>query len=183
MKGKEFFKLALVAGLIAIIAGCAPYVITHDLEVMITNNQSCLIGQITDELPSDMAEKNKPTLENIEYLKMKLQKELDRIKVFSQVVADIGETNYEITGSILEYKKGNGFVRFISFGLAGGGKITIELKLINKDTDEVMFAGNYSRVVASYIESRNAMFSYVARDFANSLKKQVKNIRKQAEGN
>ncbi len=88
---------------------------------------------------------------------------------------------YEITGSILGYKAGSGFLRFmIGFG-AGSAKMLTHLELRDTTNDQTIFGGNFEGTVKSWAESGSEMFKRVARDFSKELEKQFKSPGQQAE--
>jgi hypothetical protein len=168
-------------------AGCTKsYLITQELERPLNQSEICTIGQIVDHLPSDFDEGNKPSNEQINTFREHLAKQLREKEVFSGVDSYSDDAEYVVTGSVLDYKKGSGLVRFlIGFG-AGNAKVTTELKLIRKaknpdEEDEVIFAGNFNQVVSHWAESGDKTFEKIARDFAKLLDKRLKKMAKEAE--
>ena len=82
---------------------------------------------------------------------------------------DGGECAYEVRGSILEYKRGSGFLRFmIGFG-AGSAKVVTELSLVDLGDGGTVFSGNFEGTVGSWGESGEAMYKRVAKDFRKAL--------------
>jgi len=107
-----------------------------------------------------------------------LKEALEKKNIFLSSYETTGKPNYEITGNILEYKRGSGAVRvLIGFGL-GNAKITIEMKLRNIATGEIAFAGNFKQSVSSGYESGLEMYRRVAKDFAKELSNQQKKLEK-----
>ena len=96
------------------------------------------------------------------------------------------DAEYIVEGSVLEFKKGSGLVRFlIGFG-AGNAKVTTELRLIKRsqspeEQDEIIFAGNFKRSVSDWTESGDKTFENVAKDFAKALQKRLKKLEKELE--
>ncbi len=154
--------------------GCSRYAITTDLEEPLHAGTGMSIGAILDDLPADTPEENKPTYENIDYFKEQLAEQIEKKDIFAGVLVGHDNPDYELTGSILEYKKGSGFMRFI-FGMGiGAAKVTISLTLTDKKTGEIVFGGNYTGSVTSEFSKGDKMFENVAKDFAKSLDKSLK---------
>jgi len=169
--------LAILSGII-LFSACAHYKVTKNLEQPVEDIAVCNIGEIRDELPVGFEEEDKPTLEHIEKFRSYLKTELEKEGVFKSILIMNPESPYEVTGSVLDFKKGSGVVRFfVGFG-AGNAKLTASLKLIDKNTGEILFAGNFKQTVGSYMESGDKMFQRVAHDFAKELKKQIKKLGK-----
>ncbi|MEW5922923.1 MAG: DUF4410 domain-containing protein [Candidatus Zixiibacteriota bacterium] len=168
------FALAVLA-----LGGCTkPYIITEELAGPLTPDASCSIGAITDELPSDFDLEDKPTIETIETFKSHLYNELEDQKIFSVMREGLANAKYEVTGNILDYKKGSGFIRFlVGFG-AGSAQVVVSLKLVDLDTQETVFGGNFTGAVSSWAEGGEVMFKRVAKDFAKQLKKQLEQLEK-----
>jgi len=177
MKLFRTLSLFTVAILLLLVMGCAKkYVITTELSESINTENSCLIGEIGDKLPLDFDPEKKPTIEHIDKLKNYLVKELEKKDIFSAVGLSDPSPNYVVEGNILDFKEGSGALRFfIGFG-AGNAKLTVELSLINKKTNEIIFGGNFKQTVSSGGESGDAAFKRVAQDFAKALEKQFKNM-------
>jgi len=169
--------MSLFVVCIMLLIGCTKaYIITDDLSEPLTLNQYCFIGAITDELPEDFEEDDKPTAETIEDFKTYIIEELSQKGIFADFPANGQDAPYEITGSILDYKKGSGFVRFlIGFG-AGSARVTVALRLIDTSTDQVVFGGNFTGNVTNWAEEGHMMFKRVAKDFAKQLEKAVEKV-------
>ena len=163
-------------------SGCSHnFKITHDLEKPLATTSEWKVGEITVELPSDFEESKKPTEEHIEKLRSYIINEIEEKKIFSSPAFSGSTSRYEISGSILDFKRGSGFVRaMIGFGV-GSAKVTAELKLVDTEANEVIFAGNFKQKVASWLESGDKSFERIAEDFAKQLQKQLKNLRKKQE--
>jgi hypothetical protein len=174
-------RIALLAVLLValvLVLGCAKYKITQGLSEPLGTAPVCQIGQITESLPADLEPENLPPMEDIDKFIVYLKEELDNKNIFQRVGQMEPNPTYEVTGNILSYNRGSGAVRFlIGFGL-GSAKLTIEMKLRNTATGEVVFAGNFSQSVSSGYESGMVMYRRVAKDFAKELSKQVKKIAK-----
>jgi hypothetical protein len=176
MSFRNLFKFGPVLLILFLFSGCAQYVITQEIEKPIDRSTaSCSIGAITDELPVDFDEADKPTLETIDEFKQELYDNLENEEIFLGVRRDLATADYEVTGSILDYKKGSGFLRFM-FGFVGEATITVELRLVNMKSNEIVFSGNFKGSVTGSFESGNDMFKRVSRDFAKALKKGLKKL-------
>lgn len=171
-------RVLLVLSLLFIWGCTKPYVITTDLEASIGRTETCTIGAITDELPIDTEESKKPTLETIGMLKGYLIAELSKRNLMKLGVLGESSARYEVTGSILSYKKGSGFMRFLfGFGV-GAAKVVTNLKLTDQQSGTVIFAGNFTGQVSDWTESGNKMLERVAKDFAKQLDNRLKKIEK-----
>lgn len=161
---------------IALIQGCAHYVVTQNLTVPLGTGQSCLIGDITESLPADVDDEDKPPMSDLDEFRSFLKEALEKKNICLSSSETTGKPDCEITGNILEYKRGSGAVRvLIGFGL-GNAKITIEMKLRNIATGEIAFAGNFKQSVSSGYESGLEMYRRVAKDFAKELSNQQKKL-------
>ena len=169
---------AVLALAVLLVAGCSkPYVITTDLERPLAQTSSVSMGEIKDEFPADFDAAKKPTAEHIERFKAVIMTELGKEEIFS---TDPGAdtATYEVQGSILDFKKGSGAVRFfIGFGL-GDAKVTTALRLVDKRTNTVVYAGNFTGTVSSWAEGGEKVFDLTAKNFAKALKKKLKQLRK-----
>ena len=162
--------LALVA--LFLVSGCAQqYVITTELTEPLGSPARLNVGPITDQLPATVESDAKPSAEDIQKFKSYLEDELTSLD--SGMLATRAEdAEYEVTGGIMQYTKGSGFLRFlIGFG-AGSAKVLTELKVVDIATDRVVFAGNFEGSVTSWAESGDQMFRKVAQNFAKELRKQ-----------
>jgi hypothetical protein len=170
--------LAIVVGGLLIISGCATYKITHELDRPIEKTSLCQVGEIKDELPAGFKEEDKPTFEQIDEFRRHLRNALEEKRIFSSV--DLGSLGgeYEVTGSIRDFKKGSGFVRFLGLFGAGNARIMAALRLEDRSTGETLFAGNFRKEVTSFAEKGDVMFERVAKDFAKALEKQIKKLEK-----
>jgi len=177
MRIKTYPYLLAILGSIVLFSACAHnYKVTTNLEQPVNELSICNIGEIRDELWS--LEEDKPTLEHIEKFRSYLKEELEKEGVFKSILIMNPEASYEVTGSLHDFKKGSGAVRFfVGFG-AGKAKLDTSLKLIDKKTGETLFAGNFKQTVGSWMESGDEIFRRVAHDFAKELKKQIKKLQK-----
>lgn len=174
MKSVYSISLGTLLAITILFIGCTPYVVTIPLEEAIETSSVCCIGAITDELPLDIEDEDKPTAEEIEKFKVLLQNEL--IKTDILVITGCGdpESRYEVTGGILEYKRGSGAVRFlIGFGL-GNAKLLVTLKLVDRTSRETVFAGNFPAEVGDWLTGSDKIYNMVAKNFAKAVKKQQK---------
>ena len=72
-----------------------------------------------DELPDDFPEDKKPSQEDIDKFKGFLKEALIKEELFDMIDESKPLNDYEITGRLLDYKKGNGFLRFMFGAWAG----------------------------------------------------------------
>ena len=175
---------SLLASLIlslVLLGGCTKrYTITCDLHDYFTPDKTCVIGAITDELPLGTEEGEKPTAEDIAKFKNYLSEEIERQDIIKLLGQNADSTDYEIRGSVLDYKKGSGVVRaFISVGL-GDAKCVMNLRLVDKTTGLTVFGGNFTAIVNSWTESGDKVYKQVSKDFTKELKKQLKKLAKEA---
>jgi len=177
MKNKRILLLSLSAVLLMLLVGCTkPYVITRDLEEPVYPRTTCSIGLIDDELPLDMDEDQKPSMENIYEFKEALREELLKTEVFDYVEIGTDKADYEVNGALMDYKKGSWAGRFfIGFGV-GNAKFSTNLKLIDKATGNPLFAGNFTRTISGWGESGSDSYKKIAKDFAKAFKKQLKKL-------
>jgi len=177
MRHQKILLFGLIALLLLGLGGCAKYKITTPLEQSLNTTASWRIGEIRDGLPSDMDPEDKPDEFNIMKLKNFLKEELEKRNLF-QETGLASSDQLEVTGNILEYKKGSGLVRaLIGFGI-GNAVLTIELELRNRTTGKTLFAGNFKQTVSDWKESGEKCFKRVAKDFAKALEKQQKKLLK-----
>ena len=154
------------------ISGCAEqFVITTDLAEPLQSPARFLVGSITDELPPTVEAKNKPSAEDMGKFRRYLTEELDKFAPTIQV-AQAGNATYEITGGIMQYKKGSGFLRFMIGLGAGSAKVLTQLKVAEVATGEIIFAGNFEGAVTDWTETGDMMFRKIARNFAKELNAQ-----------
>ncbi|MBK7140612.1 MAG: DUF4410 domain-containing protein [bacterium] len=170
------FALLILA--MMLVSGCGkPYVITTDLERPLAQTSAVSMGEIKDEFPADFELAKKPTAEHIERFKTTIMTELSKAEIFS-TVPSADSAFYEVQGSILDFKKGSGAVRFfIGFGL-GNAKVTTALRLVDKRNNAVVYAGNFTGTVSSWAEGGDKVFDVTAKNFAKALKKRMKQLMK-----
>ena len=178
MKRGTYVLLTVIICCMLMICGCATYKITHELDRPIDETGFCQVGEIADELPAGFEEEDKPTFEQVDEFKRHLRNALEEKRIFSTV--DLGSLggDYEVTGGIRDFKKGSGFVRFLGLFGAGNARVMAALRLEDRETGEVLFAGNFRKEVTSYMEKGDVMFERVAKDFAKALEKAIKKLEK-----
>jgi hypothetical protein len=177
--GGFMFSRSMTIGAIAIMlifaVGCSkPYTILQPLEEPIDRPATVQIGNLSDQLPLDTPDDKKPNLEDISKLRDVLQKYLLKSDVF--VGADSGSTApaYEVRGSILGFKRGSGFLRFMfGFGI-GSAQLVTHLELVKKSDNRIVFSGDFQGIVVGGFQSGAAMYDRVAKDFSKEIKKQCK---------
>lgn len=174
MNRKYYIKPVLLSLVIVLVAGCTPYVVTTPLKEPLENDGICCIGSITDELPIDMEEEDKPTLEEIEKFKDHLYNEINRKGVLEMAGCGGSDTRYEVSGSVIEFKRGSGVARFvIGFGV-GNAKMVTSLRLVDVVNDQTVFAGNFPAQVSDWMTKSDEIFKTIARNFAKAVEKQQK---------
>lgn len=177
MKRSLHLAVGLCALMLFLLSGCTKsYIITYDLEMPLEYMPTYAIGEITDELPLDMEEGKKPSMDDIRKLKGYLHEELAKRKHLDLAPVEYADATYELVGSVIEYKKGSGVVRaLIGFGL-GSSYATITLKLVDIETNEVVFGGNFKGSVTDWKKSGDEMFKKISKNFAKELEKQYKKL-------
>ncbi len=174
---KRILIVALVLLAALVFSGCVkPYTIITPLEQPIAKPSMVSVGGITDQLPLDMAEGKKPTLEDISKFRSVLEKHLEQSEVFLLGASDSAGPAYEVRGSILEYKRGSGFMRFMFGAWAGGAKVVTHLELVERRGNQIVFSGDFTGNVTSWAESGAAMYDRVAKEFAKQIKKQSEKL-------
>lgn len=172
------FHVALIAcAVILLCVGCTKtYLVTQPLETPLATPPTCSIGEFADGLPLDMPPEDKPDLEHIqkfrEFIFNSLQKE-GCVEVFE---GDAQHGTYEVNGTILEFKRGSGFLRFLFGAFAGTGELTVFMQLVDVKTKDQVFAGNFTEKVTSYMESGDKTFERIAQKFAKELRKQQEKL-------
>lgn len=168
--------IALLLVTVLLMAGCVKrYVVTTHLTQPLEESANTRIGTFSDDLPIDMKAEDKPSMEDIAKFKNYI---IEEINDKGLLIADLDVTKprYEVVGSIFEFKKGSGALRFfIGFG-AGKAKLVAELKLVDMTTGKVLFAGNFKSETSSWSESGEKIFRQIAQDFAKELEKQQSKI-------
>ena len=179
MNFKRAVSWILLTGIVFLLSGCSPsYVITQNLEESFPTSSICSVGYILDELPGDFPEDKKPTQEDIEKFKGFIKEALVKEELFDMIDENKALNDYEVDGRLLDYKKGSGFLRFMFGAWAGGAKVTISMKLVDKHYGTEVFAGNFTGQVTSGYEAGIEMFKRVAKDFARALKKELVKLEK-----
>lgn len=162
-----------------LVAGCTkPYKITTELQRPVSRSTEIAVGEITDELPTEFDESKKPTAQDIESFRSHLQDEIRAMYEDLPGQMETEASTFQVRGSILDYKKGSGFLRFMFGAWAGGSKLTTNLKLIDVKSGDVVFAGNFAGAVTSGYESGSEMWKRVAKDFVGAIKDQSKKLLK-----
>ena len=173
---------AILCGML-IVCSCAKYKITHELEQPIQKTAFCSIGEIEDQLPANSDKEDKPTFEEIDKFRRYLKAALEERVVFQTVQFWNPEAEYEVTGSIRDFKKRKRSRHFLELGLGqfdpGNTRVTVALELEDCKTGEVLFSGNFKQEVSSYKEKADVMFERIAEVFAKALEKQIKKLEKE----
>lgn len=181
MRVSRILTLTVIAFATLIITGCTPYVITHPLERIIDDSETCTVGSFLDELPSDMDPEDKPTMEEMMLFKNTLQDYLEEHELFYMMDFDESGSDYIIKARLLEFSRGSGTLRFLLAILPGAAaKIVTSIELINAKTGEVVFSGNFRGEVTDWSESGELMYNQVARNFVKALERQHKKLLKES---
>lgn len=171
------FRLALLP-LLLLLVGCANYRVTTPLEQPLSENTYWYIGDIVDALPADTELEDRPDEFVIDQLRGMIYAELVKRATIGKMGVTPDDADLLVTGSILEYKKGSGFLRFlIGFG-AGNAVVTVELKAADTKTGKTVFAGNFKQTVSSWSETGDKCFERIAKDFAKAVEKEQKKLTK-----
>ena len=172
--------LSVISGLF-ILSGCTkPYVITSELEKPLMTSSYCIIEDMKDELPADLAEEKKPTREVLDKFNDYLIDELQKTDLFGSVAYTFpSKIKYKVTGAILDYTAGSGFLRFMFGAWAGSSKVVVSLKLLDYETGEVLYAGNFKGIVTSWAETGDKVYKQVAHNFAQTIEKKHKKLIKE----
>lgn len=170
-------KLLLVAlSLLIALCACTKHVITTELEKPLHDNPSYFFAQLEDQLPQDTKAEDKPTAEELSKFKDLIITELMKQGLIAKSSSSSGKIPYELRGAVLSYKAGSGFLRFLFGAWVGAAKMTVSLELYDNINQNVIFAGNFTQKVTSWLESRDEMYKRIAKDFAKTLKKQREKI-------
>jgi curli biogenesis system outer membrane secretion channel CsgG len=142
-------------------------------------NSDCAIGNIDNDLPAGIEIEKMPTIEEIEKLKNCLWNEVANKNLFIHVDDNANTRRYVVRGSILEFKRGNGMLRFL-FGIFANAnaKLVANLELVDSISGDVVFAGNFRGEVSSWMMPGEEMYKIVAKSFAKALDKDNKKIMK-----
>lgn len=178
MNSNRFLIVSAIIVTCLLFMGCTkPYNVLIELEQPLKPVSRCCIGEIEDMLPLDMAEEDKPSLEEITKFRNYIAEQLVKRDIFGFAFTEEQNCDYEVVGSLVEFQKGSGALRFlIGFG-AGNAKMTTSLGLIDKSNDRTVFSASFSRSVSSGLESSSAMYKNIAKDFAKVLSKQMKKLK------
>ena len=175
--GTIIFASVIVAALVMSLGCTKNYTVIQPLGESIDSGENCFIGEIKDELPLDMDPEDKPTQEHIDLLKSAIMEELAEKDLFNRITMDPGSERYEVSGAIVEFKRGSGWIRaLIGFGV-GSAKLTVYLELYDTEAKNVLFSANFKQTVSSYMESGDETFRRVAKDFAKALEDQIENLK------
>jgi len=173
MRYLRIFIGVVIIGLLT--SGCATYKVTKELEAPIQHS-ACKVSELTDVLPTSMDDEDRPTPAEIGHLETSIEQELTATGLFSAVGRYEDSSLYILNGTILAFRRGSGAVRFlIGFGL-GDAKITVDLKLVERPSGSVIFAGNFSQTIGDWTEKGEKMYDKIARDFAKAIASRVKKL-------
>jgi len=178
MRGKSKTLVLLLAAATLLSGGCAKrYIVLTPLQQPLVQPSTCVIGTIEDGLPWDMDEADRPTREDINKLKNYLWDELEKKELLD--LHDTGPSAYQVRGTVVSFKKGSGFLRFM-FGMGiGSAHLKVNLELVDTKFKDVVFSGNFTSQVSDGLESGAENFRRVAKDFAKALQKELKRLEKE----
>lgn len=169
---KKISSIGLSLLIALVIIGCSkPYTIIQPLEEPIAQPALIRFGSFVDQLPISTPDDKKPTLDDITKFKVTLLEHLLKTEVFAAPDSNSTVPIYEVRGSIIEYKRGNGFMRFM-FGMGiGSAKLLTHLELVRTNDSHIVFSGDFAGYVGDGLVSGSDMYKQVAKDFSNALKK------------
>lgn len=172
-------KPLLLCFLVISAIGCGKqYNVIQPLEEPLPRPAMVQVGSLMDQLPADTPDDKKPNLEDIAKFRDILLKHAIKSNLFVESDSNSQSPTYEIRGDLLEYKRGNGFLRFM-FGMGiGSAKIRTHLDLVRSTDHAVVFGGDFYGYVGDGLVSGSDMFEQVSRNFADELKKQSKDLTK-----
>ncbi len=161
-----------------LVLGCAKsYVVTRPLGQPLSSPVTIRVGEITDGLPMDMPQEQKPDPGDLEKFRKYLAEEIGQVKGIRMAEEPGDSLGYEVRGSLLEYARGSGALRFfVGFG-AGAARATTALELVDRDSGRVVFSANLHGDVTAW-ESGDEMYRKIAADFARELEKQLRSSRR-----
>lgn len=160
--------LMLVAG------GCTPYAVLTPLEKPMETPSKLTMGAITDRLPLDMEDQDKPTMEEIQKFKDLLFNELSKKEFIEMLEHNSPDARYEVNGEVIEYKRGSGALRFlVGFG-AGNARILTTMSLIDKTSDEKVFSASFKAEIGDWMTKGDEMYNKIAKNFAKAVEKEQK---------
>jgi hypothetical protein len=165
--------LVLAAALLGA-GGCAKqYVVTTPLAATLAAPAQFAVGDISDQLPADLEAGKRPSAEDIQKFKRYIAEEIHERRV-DLVQAEGDSARYEVTGSLLDYSRGSGALRFfVGFG-AGKAKVLTQLRLVDRSSGATVFAGNFEGMVTDWSQSGDQMFRLVAKNFAKEATRGMK---------
>lgn len=180
---KRYFAMFLFAALVISLGSCAKrWTTTNPMEKPLPQPLYCRIGAISDSLPAGFPEDKKPKAEDIEKLRSDLREQLNQGGWLNvPELQDTSSTDFVIVGAITYYQKGNAFLRAVpgllpGFMGTGAAKLGCTLRLININTQEVVFGGKFAGAVYDFQVSGDATYDQAAIDFAKALDKQMSKL-------
>ncbi len=165
--------------IVALNLGCVnvnQFAITQPLDAPLSRRPVVSVGEITTALPLDMQATKKPRPEELQKLQQVIAAELRNAGV--GIASPIGGAvvPLEVQGTLLDFDRGNGLVRFfVGFGL-GQATLTANLRLIDHSSGHTVFAGNFVGAVSGWTEGDEA-FRRLAVSFATALTADIKRSR------
>ncbi len=170
-------RLPFATVALLMVLGCAKsYVVTRPLGQPLVSPIAIRVGEITDGLPTDMPQEQKPGAGDLEKFRKFLAEEIEQVKGV-RIAEEPGDSlGYEVRGSLLEYARGSGALRFfVGFG-AGAARATTALELVDRESGRVVFSANLRGDVTAW-ETGDEMFRKIAAGFARELEKQLRSAR------
>lgn len=159
-------------------AGCSrQLVITQPFNVASEAPLILNVAPIGLALPLDTRESAKPRPEELLRLQQLIHAELMRASLTTAPDDRGRSVTYEVQGSIVAFKRGNGLVRFFgAFGL-GTARTIAHLRIVELSTGQVVFAGNFVGVVAGWSFGERALHQ-IARMFVGSFVREMQTNRR-----
>jgi hypothetical protein len=150
--------------------GCVSYRETTPLERPLNRSARWNVGEISLALPSDARVDEAPDEFQLAAFADRLREQIKKAEVFN-LPPDTGTGEVEVTGTIIDYGKGSGPLRFL-FGVGSGtAYVTVEMQVRDRETGVVLFSGNFIGEVTHWAEKGDKSFDHVAQEFAQTLKR------------
>ena len=172
----------LLYGLLSVIlifgAGCSkPYTITDYLLEPIQDPATCGIEYIEVAYPIESG-KEMPSMGDMEKFRHYIWQELASKNIFAEVAHDYPNPKYLVIGTILDYKKGSGAVRYLVGWGVGDAKLLVKIELIDIKKNQIAFSGQFEGKVSDWGESGDKIFRQAAQNFAKELAKNALALRR-----
>jgi len=169
-------RAGAILWLLASSPGCvSQFAITQPLEANFPRPLVVSIGDIGVAVPLDTQAGKKPGQEELQMFERFLYQELAKAGIPMAQPGAKNPATLQVQGSLIEFKRGNGFARFF-VGPVAAASVTANLRLVEPDSGRVVFAGNFVGVVAGWSFGEEA-FRRAATGFAAALLLEFENRR------